>query len=497
METSSTTSSSPRPQRRRIERLTYVDFGANNGGILLDVSEGGLKCQLFGGLTEGQPYQVRFTLPGTKAAIESKARVAWLNDSKRGGGLQFLNLSADDLRQLKEWISTEEPTSTSVSASIPIPLANATAEPNPSNALPPAAPDEEHPSEPFAVVAAAVAPAASSSASAPPAASAPATARIEVAGYPAEPAAATAQPTQATLPRPTPVRARSFASPAVQKHEVVAPKTKNSAKLRPGIVIGAFLFGVLATQVERVADLAGRKSLASATSASTTHSAPAAPFQVEVIDVTGRRWVIDNNGSAPKPVRGTTPALTAKAPAENSERLPGPSPPVTLQRPIAPQADLRAADPRAQIAPSIAEAAPPPAIENDLREVARTPSVVPAAPALADGSFNLGNGLPEISRPSPTPGAKTSEDLQPPKLVSSPPPVYPSVARLEHRQGLVVIDALVDATGKVTDMRVISGPPSLTGAAMQALRSWKYQPARLNGQPVATHLNVSINFSLR
>ena len=495
METTSTTSIGPRQrsQRRRIERLTYVDFGSNNGGILLDVSEGGLKCQLFGGLTEGQPYHVRFTLPGTKAAIESKGRVAWLNDSKRGGGLQFLNLSADDLRQLKEWISAEAPASTPVSASIPIPFANTTAEPIPGDALPPPAPDEENRSEPFAAVAA-VALAAGSSASAPPAAPAPATPRIEVARYSAKPAAATAQPPQATVPRPKLVRAESSVSSAVQKHEVVAPKAKNNAKLRPGVIIGAFLFGVLATQVERVADSVGRKSLASATLASTTHSAPAAPFEVEVIDVSGRRWVIGNDGSALNPKALTTLAVTAKAPAQRSERPPASSLPVTLQRPSAPQAALRAADPRAQIAPSIAEAVPSPARENDSREVARTPSVVPA---LAVGSSNLGNGLPEISLPGPTPVAKTDDHLEPPKLVSSPPPVYPPLARLEQRQGLVIIDALVDATGKVTDMRVISGPPSLTGAAMQALRSWKYQPALLNGQPIATHMNVSINFSLR
>ena len=59
-----------------------------------------------------------------------------------------------------------------------------------------------------------------------------------------------------------------------------------------------------------------------------------------------------------------------------------------------------------------------------------------------------------------------------------------------------MIDALVDATGKVTDMMVISGSPSLTQAAMDALRTWKYEPARLNGQPIAMHMQVSINFSL-
>jgi protein TonB len=63
-------------------------------------------------------------------------------------------------------------------------------------------------------------------------------------------------------------------------------------------------------------------------------------------------------------------------------------------------------------------------------------------------------------------------------------------------QGVVVIDALVDENGKVAEMQVLSGPPSLTQAAMQALRAWKYEPARLAGQPIATHIKVSINFKL-
>ena len=85
--------------------------------------------------------------------------------------------------------------------------------------------------------------------------------------------------------------------------------------------------------------------------------------------------------------------------------------------------------------------------------------------------------------------------MQVPKLVSSPSPVYPPNALKEQVQGIVVIDALVDETGKVADMKVVSGPTALTQAAMDALRTWKYEPARLNGQPIAAHTEVNINFA--
>jgi TonB family protein len=110
----------------------------------------------------------------------------------------------------------------------------------------------------------------------------------------------------------------------------------------------------------------------------------------------------------------------------------------------------------------------------------------------------LGNGLSGISVPGPTPpAASAGGNLQPPKLVSSPPLASSSLALTGKMEGVVVIDALVDDAGKVTDMKVISGFPRLTQAAMDALRTWKYEPARLNGQPIAMHMKVSINFSLQ
>jgi protein TonB len=61
----------------------------------------------------------------------------------------------------------------------------------------------------------------------------------------------------------------------------------------------------------------------------------------------------------------------------------------------------------------------------------------------------------------------------------------------------VVIDALIDATGRVSTMKVISGPALLHQSAMDAVRQWKYQPATLNGQPMAMHLTVTVQFKLQ
>ena len=109
--------------------------------------------------------------------------------------------------------------------------------------------------------------------------------------------------------------------------------------------------------------------------------------------------------------------------------------------------------------------------------------------------LDLGTGLLGTSSINPAhASADVVSNLQPPKLLSSSPPNYPSVARMEHVGGPVLIDAAVDETGKVTEMTVISGDPLLRQAAMESLRMWKYQPARLNGQRTAAHVQVKIDF---
>jgi protein TonB len=88
-------------------------------------------------------------------------------------------------------------------------------------------------------------------------------------------------------------------------------------------------------------------------------------------------------------------------------------------------------------------------------------------------------------------------DVKTARLISSPPPVYPSLARTQHIQGAVLIDALVDESGRVSSMKVVSGPVLLHQSAMEALHHWKYQPATLDGKPVAMHLTVTVQFRLQ
>ncbi|MGB7846382.1 MAG: energy transducer TonB, partial [Candidatus Acidiferrum sp.] len=83
-----------------------------------------------------------------------------------------------------------------------------------------------------------------------------------------------------------------------------------------------------------------------------------------------------------------------------------------------------------------------------------------------------------------------------PKLIRRVDPQYPPLAMQTHMQGSVVIDAIIDEHGDVVEVKVVSGPPLLLQAALDAVRRWKYEPTYLNDQPVAVQLNVTVAFRL-
>ena len=82
----------------------------------------------------------------------------------------------------------------------------------------------------------------------------------------------------------------------------------------------------------------------------------------------------------------------------------------------------------------------------------------------------------------------------PPKLIKSERATASLDDLRDFETGSVVIDAIIDTDGNVTSMKVLSGPPSLRWPALQALKNYKYQPAMQNGNPVAAHVTVKIQF---
>lgn len=76
-------------------------------------------------------------------------------------------------------------------------------------------------------------------------------------------------------------------------------------------------------------------------------------------------------------------------------------------------------------------------------------------------------------------------------------PDYPHIARQARVEGTVVMEAVLDATGRVTQLRVIQSVPMLDQAAMDAVRQWRYTPSTYGGRPVSVLMTITIRFKLQ
>jgi protein TonB len=89
--------------RRRIDGLTYVEFGPDNGAILIDIGEGGLGFQSVMPVSLNQALLFKFRLPGAAVYLEGFAEVAWMNESGKGGGLRFVDVDEAVSSQIRDW----------------------------------------------------------------------------------------------------------------------------------------------------------------------------------------------------------------------------------------------------------------------------------------------------------------------------------------------------------------------------------------------------------
>jgi protein TonB len=84
-----------------------------------------------------------------------------------------------------------------------------------------------------------------------------------------------------------------------------------------------------------------------------------------------------------------------------------------------------------------------------------------------------------------------------PRAIYDPDPEYSEEARQAKYQGTVVLWVIVGADGRPHDMRVErSLGMGLDQKAIDAVRTWKFEPARKDGHPVAVQINVEVNFRL-
>jgi periplasmic protein TonB len=132
-----------------------------------------------------------------------------------------------------------------------------------------------------------------------------------------------------------------------------------------------------------------------------------------------------------------------------------------------------------------------------------------AAPSISDMAGGVAGGTGDVlggslgAPPPPPPAAvrpkgpiRISSGMKEPRLISAPPVVYSPIARQAHIEGTVILDAVIDEQGNVTQVRAISGPALLLASALKAVSERKYAPTFLDGQAVSIRLNVTVEFHL-
>jgi TonB family protein len=73
-------------------------------------------------------------------------------------------------------------------------------------------------------------------------------------------------------------------------------------------------------------------------------------------------------------------------------------------------------------------------------------------------------------------------------------PDYPAAARPQKLRGVIVLDVVVGSDGSVAGVRALGGPPVLAQAAVDALRWWRFEPYRVDGNPVVAETTVAVEF---
>jgi TonB family protein len=214
------------------------------------------------------------------------------------------------------------------------------------------------------------------------------------------------------------------------------------------------------------------------------------PFLVEVSDDSNHRWLLwfvdhdskkaanltANMSSSSMPSHSSVSASVARGSRPKPKVESAKSGPPREFKLTAPIVRRSAANDS-----GLNSAAAGPAIPGDLS----APLAAPMGDVLAKGSVH-----------APPPPLPPGGEVQAAHLLKEVPPAYPALAKSSHVEGDVTVDAFIDSTGKVTDVKVISGPTLLRQAAISAVRQWRYEPARLNGQVAATHLSVTMKFRI-
>ena len=482
--------------------VAQIELGHDIAGTLLNVSEGGLALQSALVLWWGEQHDARFQLPGSPTWINARARVLRLSESKKEAGLEFVQISEESKAQIREWVAAgdlEGPAGEDNRREVgrqpnPPEILQETKEQGP----------QEHP------------------------------ARW------ADPVVAPFGEGQAweTL-APAPL-ASNWVDSDVYGSQQTDGAARNTGWLRFTLVAMAlavtFFFvgsNIAQTPLQRwfvsamqrfnwskpnVAEAPQGPAANPTATPATNTPAPLAATPSETDSAQEKTQPADQGAqhAAETPPASADPQAPPETSSPDAVGKSPSSEPASAARGTGakkPAAGFHLREEFPGDASSATSHQPPPVpaagIERGGSELAEHIILV-TAPAAGNPDFYV--NLPEEAisasariamsarrslRISPRSARPQAERVRVGQIVSRSEPYYPAGALSQKIDGNVQLHAFIAATGEITNVRVVSGPPLLAAAAAAAVRDWRYEPTLIDGNAVPTELDVLVSFRLR
>jgi|GraSoi2013_100cm_1033763.scaffolds.fasta_scaffold01234_4 TonB family protein len=501
--------------RRKLSPMAYVELGQENGGILLNLSEGGFAVQSALTLSSREFSELRFQVPACQGWLTARGRVAWLSDSKKEAGIQFTELPGEARREIHKWVSAE-------------------GDPKEARERIPAAfkgspgSSEQIFDTPYRGGGGAHDPTIAQSA--------------EGNGAQAEKEHERTEPAAVAIAEPPPRDFRfgeysMFAAAASEKETVWTEPTRRRGNWGGaallGILVAALFFALGATVGRGTVDkwisyLAGwTQNQLTTTPPQVTPPAPpeqaGAPGPVEDSKESKRAADEDptkvpeanpNSGTAANSEVGTvpheekkdaevgtgTPQTAGGHPANDSGGAGGSTARSAIssgtnERRLRHSAENVMPRNNSGIYTEQSSVSPEHSILVNAPEPGGRPfyvnlpgEAISASPAIAISARRTLEILPSASG--------RSERVVIGKLISHSEPFYPAEARNRRMEGNVELRARIGRTGQIIAVTPVSGAGLLSSAALTAVREWRYEPTFIDGDPAETVADITIVFRL-
>jgi len=127
---------------------------------------------------------------------------------------------------------------------------------------------------------------------------------------------------------------------------------------------------------------------------------------------------------------------------------------------------------------------------------AKPPLVVKTEAEVIDFVRKNKGAIGYVSSSAQLDGVRALSLMVPPRKIRTVSPRLPPGARVSGVHGTVILDVVVDTQGDVTGVEEVKGlSHGLTQAAIAAVRKWKFEPARIAGQPTEATVRIAVRFN--